>query len=177
MERSARKAGQAATGTGGWILLFALAAVIFALDQTTKNLVVRNIAPYGPGYHVPIIGDWLRLAYSTNTGAAFGLFADRTMILTILALAAIPLLVFCEKYLPIQGWPAKICLGLLLGGTAGNLSDRMLRGHVVDFVSAGIGDLRWPSFNVADSSFVVGVLLLLFFALTQPQQQKQGDGA
>lgn len=176
MERSARKADQSATGTAGWVALFALAAVIFALDQLTKSLVVRNLEPYGPGYYVPVVGDWLRLAYTTNTGAAFGLFADRTVILTILAVAAIPLLVFCESYLPIRGWPAKICLGLLLGGTAGNLSDRLLHGYVVDFVSAGIGDLRWPSFNVADSSFVIGVLLLLFFVLTQPQSQKQGDG-
>jgi len=157
-----------ANGPLGWFLLFALAAAVFGLDQLTKKLVVQNLAPMGPGYHLPIIGDWLRLGYATNTGAAFGLFADRTVLLTILAIVALPLLVLGQSYLPVGGWVARVCAGLLLGGTLGNLTDRLRLGYVVDFVEAGVGNLRWPSFNVADSAFVIGILLMLLYVFLRP---------
>lgn len=164
-----------ASGPLGWLLLFALAAAIFGLDQLTKRLVVEHLSPMGPGYHLPIIGDWLRLGYTTNTGAAFGFFADRTALLTILAIVAVPVLVFGQHYLPVGGWGARICAGLLLGGTLGNLADRLRQGYVVDFVEAGVGNLRWPAFNVADSAFVIGILLMLryVFLHSEPRPRRE----
>lgn len=176
-ERRGPAATSAANGPLGWFLLAAVAALVWAVDQLTKRLVVANLAPMGPGYHVPIIGDWLRLTFTTNTGAAFGLFHNQTLLLTVVAVAAIPLLVFAQSRLPVGGWGAKICVGLLLGGTLGNLSDRIRQGYVVDFIDAGLGDLRWPFFNIADSAFVVGVLLLALYVLLRSESRPPEDAA
>jgi signal peptidase II len=66
-------------------------------------------------------------------------------------------------------------LGLILGGTLGNLVDRVRFGYVTDFVSVGVGDLRWPTFNVADASIVVGILTLVaYLTLVDPLRREAG---
>jgi signal peptidase II len=68
-----------------------------------------------------------------------------------------------RPYVADRAWWVTVVFGMLLGGTLGNLLDRLRMGHVVDFVDVGIGSLRWPSFNVADSSFVVGIIILAVY--------------
>lgn len=165
----------AATGPLGWVALGAIAAIIFVLDQLTKWLVVERLEPMGVGYHVPLLDNWLRLTYTTNSGAAFGLFPNQTILLTIVAVAAIPLLIFAQSRMPVGGWTIKVCVGLLLGGTLGNLADRLRQGYVVDFIDAGAGNLRWPYFNIADSAFVIGVLLLVLYVTLHPEPRTERD--
>ncbi|MDP9243630.1 MAG: signal peptidase II, partial [Chloroflexota bacterium] len=69
----------------------------------------------------------------------------------------------------------QVLLGVILGGTAGNLVDRIRFGYVTDFVSVGVGEVRWPTFNVADSSIVVGIgLLVVYLMVTDRRRQELG---
>lgn len=148
---------------GAWAAL--LAAVVIGIDQVSKALVVQHLNPAtGPG-QVEVIGDWLRLSYTTNAGAVFGILPGMTLFFTIVGLLAIPALIVFQRYLPANAWPAWISIGLLLGGTVGNLLDRLRFGSVIDFIDAGIGNLRWYTFNVADASMVIGVLILAGYIL------------
>ncbi|MCL5961254.1 MAG: signal peptidase II [Chloroflexi bacterium] len=146
-------------------LLLTTAAVVFVLDQVTKYLATILLGPTGPMERLDILGSWLRFDYVTNSGAAFGFLQDRTLFFSIVAFLAIPVLLVFYNNLPKESLIPRLCIGLLLGGTVGNLADRVRFGYVVDFIDAGVGHLRWPTFNVADSAFVVGVFILAFHLL------------
>lgn len=138
---------------------------VCALDQVTKALAVRLLlGPTGPR-SFPVLDDWLRLTYVTNTGAAFGLFPTGTWFLAAVAVLVIPAIFYYQRFLDRRWWPTRVVPALLLGGTLGNLLDRLRLGYVVDFIDVGVGALRWPAFNVADSAFVVGSAILVFHAL------------
>lgn len=155
--------------------------LILVTDQVSKLLVTYYLNPAtGPG-RVDVIGNWLRLSYTTNTGAVFGMLPDRTILFAAVSLLAVPALIVFQRYLPANAWPAWIGVGLLLGGTLGNLVDRLRFGYVVDFIDAGIGSLRWYTFNVADAATVISVLMLvgylLFFAETPKSEASKSDHA
>ncbi|MBI4322497.1 MAG: signal peptidase II [Chloroflexi bacterium] len=156
------------------LLPFGVALVVFALDQATKIMAASYLGSANGREHLEVIGSWLRFAYVTNSGAAFGILQDRTTLFTIIAFLAIPILIFFHNSLPSGGWIAKICVGLLLGGTLGNLVDRVRFGYVVDFIDVGVGNLRWPTFNVADSAFVIGVFVLATYFLTSSEARRAG---
>ena len=157
--------------------VFLLMAIgLLVADQTTKVAIQAALGPDAPRHSIEVLGDWVRLSYTTNTGAAFGIGQNRSIIFTLVALAAIPALLFFNRSITPRTLITRICLGALLGGTIGNLTDRLRLGYVVDFVDVGIGDLRWPSFNVADSSFVVGIIILsIFLFVTDPGRQSNGE--
>ncbi|MBI2861534.1 MAG: signal peptidase II [Chloroflexi bacterium] len=144
---------------GGSITGIALA--VFALDQAAKALAVNRLASYPFG--VNVIGDFLKLTLSTNTGGAFGVLQGKTIFFTIVALAAIPFILYLSRELGDSQWVVRLTPGLLLGGAVGNLVDRIRLGYVVDFIDVGIGSLRWPTFNVADSAFVVGTAIIAIY--------------
>lgn len=145
--------------------LLAAGVGICVLDQATKALAVRFLLdPTGPR-SIPVVGDWVRFTYVTNTGAAFGLFPNGTAILAVIAVLVIPAIFYYQRFLDRRWWPVRAVPALLLGGTLGNLIDRVRIGYVVDFIDVGIGALRWPAFNIADSAFVVGSIILLLHAL------------
>ena len=131
----------------------ALAVAVVAADQATKAIVRANV-DFGsrdgvfPG---------VELVHVRNRGVAFGLFADGGALLVIVAAVAVSaLLVFFATHSrrPLVWLPT----GLLLGGAAGNLIDRVQRGYVTDFIDLPL----WPAFNLADVSITVGVLSLLY---------------
>ncbi len=139
----------------------ALGLAVIALDQLTKWAIVQRFARDPWPFH-NVLGDLVRLTYTTNSGAAFGLFPDKTIVFTVVAIAVVPILLWALGQVgdvPI----ARLSIGLLLGGTVGNLIDRVRSGAVVDFIDVGIGDLRWPAFNVADSAFVVGTIIMVAY--------------
>lgn len=162
-------------------LVLVIGLVVAVLDQLTKYWIVQLIGPSSAQHQIEVVGDLVRLTYVTNSGAAFGLFQGKTPILTLASFLAVPVLVFSPVVFPRATLLARLAVGLLLGGAVGNLLDRVRLGYVVDFVDVGIGNLRWPSFNVADSSFVVGVAILaiyLFFASEEepsPEPSSQTD--
>ena len=150
---------KAASHQGRWrngvFLLTALLVVV--IDQLSKSWV----RGYSEGYQIVEVR-FFRLIHIQNTGAAFGLFRDQAFTLTIVALIGIGVLLlfalaFSRHFPFVDNWLCKISLGLLLGGTAGNLIDRIRSGHVTDFIDFGF----WPAFNVADASIVIGVTIFV----------------
>ena len=147
-----------------WSGLLAIAIAALAADQLTKHIVSSSLA-LDEARHV--VGP-LSIHHVQNSGIAFGLFASATPIVTVLTAVAVGwmLLFFARSGSRHPVLP--IALGLLIGGSASNLTDRIRLGHVTDFI-----DLRfWPAFNLADSFIVLGVLILLA-ALLLPQRTQQ----
>ena len=135
-----------------------IAAVIVLLDQWTKGLVRANI-PLG-GTWLPESLEWLspyaRIMHWYNTGAAFGLFKDGSMVFTVLAFLVIGLILYYYPQVEGADWSLRLAMSMQLGGAIGNLTDRLTIGHVTDFISVG----TFPVFNVADASISVGAAVL-----------------
>ena len=111
------------------------------------------------GSSFDVVGQWIRISHVTNTGAAFGLLPERTTLLSILSVGAVFAIVFYYRRLAADSRLIAATLGMQLGGAIGNLVDRIGQGYVVDFVDVGLpGGPRFWSFNVADSSIVVGII-------------------
>lgn len=136
----------------------AIAAVAFTVDRLTKNAVAAALAP---GETREVIGDTLRITHVQNTGAAFGLLPERTLLLSLLSVVAVVVILAYYRQLRSDSRTIAATLGLVLGGALGNLYDRVAQGYVVDFVDAGIGQYRWWTFNVADASIVVGIAVVV----------------
>jgi signal peptidase II len=142
---------------------FVLAVGVLGLDRLTKWLVERDVSSSADYKIVPGLFD---IVHSENRGVAFGVFNDsdsqwRTMALIALSIAAV-------IWVSVMLWRAKhidrllsLAFALVLGGTLGNLFDRVVSGRVTDFLLFYIGQYQWPSFNVADSAIVIGCGLLI----------------
>jgi len=142
--------------------VFFISLPLYALDQWTKQLVLRWISPEGPGRIV--ITDFCNLVNVTNTGAAFGSFKNNnTFFIVISSIALLVVLtLLVRRHLP-DRW-RDVSLALLLAGILGNLTDRLLYGHVIDFLLFNL-HIRyadpWPAFNVADSCISIAVVLFI----------------
>ena len=154
-----------------WPLFLGIAAIVVVLDQLSKAWLTSYL---DPGESVQVIGDYLRLVHGQNNGAIFGLFKDSAPLFGIVSVAVIGLIV---AYHARSGRSVylSITLGLLLGGAIGNLLDRFRLGYVVDFVDAGIGTLRFYTFNVADAAISIAVVMLLLRAFLTGKDQAKGD--
>ena len=157
-----------------------LSLAILLLDQASKWLVLTTLEPYQVIELVPN----LNLTLMFNTGAAFSFLSDaggwqRWVFAGFAIAVTLALVVWLLRLKPHERWLAA-ALALIIGGALGNLIDRMLLGHVVDFVQVYLPFLPfaifnpWPAFNVADSAITIGVALLLIESL---RTQKQPDGA
>jgi signal peptidase II len=151
------------------VLVATVAVFVFVLDRVTK-LVVESALPLGSS--VEVVGSWVRISHVTNSGAAFGLLPERTTLLSILSVAAVCAIVFYYRRLAADSPLIAATLGMQLGGAFGNLVDRVRQGYVVDFVDVGLPDgPRFWSFNVADSSIVVGIIAVTVLLWWQERQQ------
>jgi signal peptidase II len=139
------------------LLVVGVAVVVFVLDRVTKAWVSENI-PLGTAR--PVVGDYVRIVHAQNTGAAFGLLPERTTLLSVLSVVAVLAIVYYYRQIASNSALVSATLGMQLGGAFGNLLDRITKGYVVDFVDVGVGDIRFWAFNVADSSIVVGIILV-----------------
>lgn len=144
-----------------WLLFLGLAVAIVAVDQATKALVTGALRP---GESRPILGDLVRIVFSQNSGALFGLFKDNAAMFGVVSLGVIALIVAYHSRTGGSTYMT-LTLGLLLGGAVGNMLDRLRLGYVVDFVDGGIGNVRWYTFNVSDAAISLAILLLLLAAL------------
>ncbi len=154
-----------------WWLFGGLAGTIAVADQLTKAWIVGNVDPLRP---TVIVGDLLRLVLSHNTGGLFGMFRDQAGIFALLSLGVIGIIVWYHGHVG-RSPLASIALGLLLGGALGNLVDRLHYGDVVDFVDAGVGGLRWYTFNVADAAISTALVLLVLLAIWPTLAGEAGD--
>ena len=138
--------------------IVSIAVAITALDQWTKGLVRTNI-PLG-GRWLPDSLEWLspyaRIVHWYNTGAAFGMFKDGSLVFTVLAFVVIVLILYYYPQVESADWSLRLAMSMQLGGAIGNLIDRLTIGHVTDFISIG----TFAVFNVADASISVGAAVL-----------------
>ena len=145
--------------------ILALAAVIFALDQFTKWLVLREIVE---GDEHVIIPGFFNLAHRVNTGAAWSMFTGASTVLALLAAGTLLAVFLWRRQLGLRQPAAQMAFGLLCGGIVGNLTDRLVHGHVIDFIDLHFGSYVYPTFNVADSGICVGVFGYILWSLRQP---------
>src|SRR5215216_3326907 len=150
-----------------------IAIVIVGLDQWTKAMVRGNI-PAG-GSWLPESWQWLspyaRIVHWYNTGAAFGMFKDASMVFTVLAFIVIGAILFYYPKVERDDWSLRLALSMQLGGALGNLIDRLTIGHVTDFISVG----NFPVFNIADASISVGAVVLFLGVWLQERAEKKRE--
>ena len=155
-----------------------IAAVLIALDQLVKYLVMTNI-PLGA--HVPFIPRVLELTYVTNTGAAFSIFSEHTWALAIVSLVMSVVLALALWKGLFRHPLGRLTLTLLLAGAVGNFIDRAFRGFVVDMFNVLF--MRFAVFNVADICVVVGGIaaglyyLFLMDKLESREEEESHDGS
>jgi len=154
-----------------------LSLPLYALDQLTKQWVLRSISPYDARIVVP---DFFNLVNVTNTGAAFGSFrGNNTFFVVISVVALVVVTVLLVRPHRSDPW-RDVSLALLLAGILGNLTDRLLYGHVIDFLLFNL-HIRyadpWPAFNVADSCISIAVVLFIIHSFGKkehPAEQEHG---
>ena len=145
---------------------------VLTLDLITKLMVQRSLTLY---QQVPIIGEYVRLTYIFNPGAAFGISLGEYsrfifLFLSLLALAALAAMYWVT---PARDRVRLTSIALICGGALGNLLDRIRSSNgVVDFLDVGIGDVRWPVFNVADIAVTTGAI---FLALSLWREEQQAE--
>ncbi|HVP50526.1 MAG TPA: signal peptidase II [Terriglobales bacterium] len=142
---------------------FLIAAGVVLVDRASKWLVAQNVTLHDS---LSVVPGFFRLTHVENRGAAFGLFSDSPsewkvavlILFSLIALVVVSALLWKNSHsMTITGFG----LALIMGGALGNLWDRLLEGHVTDFLDFSLGGYHWPAFNVADSAIVMGALLLV----------------
>jgi len=157
------------TGRTDLLVLLGTAALVYLLDQASKALVVANLRV---GDQQQIVGDLVQLWHAQNAGAAFSLFQGGQILFLVVTALALGMIVYFHRSFRGQSRWLQLVLGVILGGTLGNLTDRVRLGYVTDFVSVGFGDTRFPTFNVADSAIVLGIgVLVIYLALLGGRQR------
>jgi len=141
--------------------------LVYFLDQSSKFCVRRFISQ---GTSIPVIKDVFHLTLIHNTGAAFGIFREHTYVFVIIAALAVVLITaFLIKKARVLNAFERTALCFVLGGTLGNLTDRVLYGYVTDFM-----DIRvWPVFNIADSFITVGAFMLAVSVVMSLRKEKR----
>lgn len=154
------------------LLLFVVAMAAIVLDQASKYLVETQMplnTTYAP---IPSLEAIFRITHISNTGAAFGLFAQGGVLFMLVAAVVSVVIILYNFSLPRGFFLLRVALGLQLGGALGNLIDRVRLGHVTDFLDFG----PWPVFNLADTFIVAGVVILGVLMLSE-QRREQAQAA
>jgi signal peptidase II len=156
-----------------WLLL---SAAIIGLDQWSKAWVLSSLPEATPVAVIDGFWNWYR---TYNTGAAFSFLSDaggwQLWFFTAMAVGISGLLGFWLSRTPRGAWRSAVPYALVIGGAIGNVIDRLVHGHVVDFIQWYVGDHYWPSFNVADSAIVCGAVGIAVFGLFEGKKaQKAG---
>lgn len=159
-------------GKLGWVWL---SVVVFVIDQITKYWFDNNLSMYE---RIAVIPDFFSWTLAYNTGAAFSFLADesgwqRWLFALIATVVSAVLVVWLKRLKPEETWLA-VGLALVLGGALGNLVDRVIFGHVVDFILVHWQN-RWyfPAFNIADSAITVGAVLLALDMFRSNKSQEE----
>jgi signal peptidase II len=167
------KSGNAASASLKWLFV---SGIVVALDQYTKWLIINNFYEFERTLLLPM----LDLVRYHNKGAAFSLFANeggwQTWFFTGVAVIISIAIVWYQWSLPKRGCRTLATgLALILGGAVGNVTDRLVHGHVVDFILFYYEEWAWPAFNVADSAITVGVVLVIIDSLFFERNRELGN--
>lgn len=159
---------------GAYRALWTIATVVFVTDQLTKLWIVAKV-PFDPlhshgiGSDIEVIAGFFYIIHVGNTGAAWSMFTGRSVLLALLAAGTLIAIYFWRHTLGLRQKVSQVCFGLLCGGIVGNLVDRLVHKHVIDFIDLHFGSYVYPTFNVADSGICIGVILYLWQSLRAPK--------
>ena len=164
MKSSAKNSGYKPVVKATGLRWLWLVVIVLVIDRISKSLALEYLPPYEP---VSVV-KFFNLALAYNTGAAFSFLGSASgwqvwLFGTIALSVSIGLLVWLSRLSSKQRWLC-VALAFVLGGAMGNLCDRLLYGHVIDFLQFYVGDWYWPTFNIADSAVCVGAIMLLLDA-------------
>lgn len=146
-----------------------LSAVVIVLDQVTKYMVAGNMLLYED---IPVISGFFHITYVQNTGMAWSMLSGQQILLSLAAAVAtgVMLWVLITRK---PGILVRISLGLMIGGAAGNLIDRLLLNHVRDFLNFYIFGYDFPVFNIADVALCIGVAFLILDSFLEERKEKK----
>lgn len=148
-----------------WRLLAALSLPLYLLDQATKLAVLRWIAP---GAEIPVIPGFFNLVHVYNTGAAFGMGRNNNTFFLVLSGVALCVILVLWWRGTFQQPGTRVAVAILLAGVAGNLTDRIWHGHVIDFLDFILPLYgHWPAFNIADSCICIAAVLLVWMSFLE----------
>jgi signal peptidase II len=151
-----------------------LSLAVIVIDQVTKQIAEAQLSLHEPVNLIPYF-DWY-LTY--NTGAAFSMLADaggwQRWLFTVIAIVVSAVIVQWIRKLPHEDSLTALSLGLILGGAIGNLIDRILLGHVIDYIQVWLGSYPFPAFNIADAAISVGAALLILSSFVGVPKADEG---
>jgi len=155
----------------------AIALLVVALDQLTKQIVVRFL---GYGQDKVIVDGFFKFVHWGNTGAAWSLFRGNNYLLALVAILAVVVLYFSRHHFEARTLLGQIAFGLICGGIVGNLIDRLWAGHVIDFIYFYVvqrsgAEVGFPAFNVADSAICTGVGLVFLITWKSERNPKTAE--
>ncbi len=154
-----------------WLALITAGFVVI-IDQAVKYLVSSSLPLGGRWSPLPGSAPLIQIIHAANTGAALGLFKDfNSIFIVVVGLISLIIVIYARRLRADQRLMA-LALGLLLGGSLGNLVDRLRFGYVIDYFDIGIGALRNAS-NFADWCIVLGVILLALTMLRDERRQRR----
>lgn len=160
------------------LTVLSVGAVVLLLDRLSKTWVLDNLNLYEGRTLISALAPYLTVFHTTNTGVSFGMFRGGGEIFKIVAAVAVVAILVYSFRRGHSSTFVNISLGLMLGGAAGNLYDRLAYGHVIDFISFRVpGVFNFATFNLADSALVVGTILLAIYMLLEERRQKAEENS
>jgi signal peptidase II len=167
--------------------LFFTALIVFVADQLTKIWIFKNIALDSYFYPqdadvIEVIQNVFYIVHIGNEGAAWGMFSGHGEMLALFALIALVAIYIFRHSLELHRQSMQFAFGLLIGGVLGNLVDRLMHGHVIDFLDIHFAftipwvlpNGRYPAFNIADSGIVIGTFTYIALSLFQFKHSEEG---
>ncbi|MFC4617275.1 signal peptidase II [Camelliibacillus cellulosilyticus] len=152
------------------MIYYVLAIVILGLDQMSKWVIYTTMSV---GESIEMIPGFLYITSIRNTGAAWNILNGQMWFFFIVSVVVLVIVIYYMQKVGRKKPLLGIALGLIIGGTLGNFIDRLVRGEVIDFIHVYLGSYSYPVFNLADSSLVVGVILILIYSLLDAKKEKK----
>lgn len=143
-----------------------LSIIFLIIDQISKLLVVKLI---DINNGIELIKNFFYLTYTHNTGAAFSILTGKRIFLILIAVIILGVIFNYLIKNKVEGKLDRLAFSLIIGGSLGNLIDRIIKGYVVDFIDVKIFGYNFPIFNLADTFIVIGVFLLLIITITRKE--------
>ncbi len=158
-------------------MLGGIAAVSLGLDVLTKYLIESNLME---GERINFLGGFFRLTLTYNEGGVFGILQGYQYLFLVVSILVLILLIGFYIFEKEKTLLFTVSMGFIMGGAMGNIIDRIMprRRGVVDFISVGVDSVyRWPTFNIADSTIVVGAGLLILIFIREERRLRKGTGS
>jgi signal peptidase II len=144
-----------------WLFLLVVIALVLVVDQISKQVIIQHLAVGETRQPIPALSPFFQITHSYNTGAAFGFLPEAGDIFLIIAIIITGAMIYFYPRLPQEAWATRFAIGMICGGAMGNALDRLLYGHVVDFIHYQIPGLISNVSNIADHAIVLGVIIVL----------------